>query len=613
MTDTLQPLLQRFDEVWLHDFEFSSQPDLRPDVVCLAAIELRSGRTLRLWRDQLTDTPPYRTDDRVLFVNFIANAELTCHLALGWPVPRHVLDLSPAFRNIVSGRHTPEGKGLLGALAYYGFTNLDQKRKDAMRKRIMQGWPFTAEEQKQIQDYCHGDVEDLLKLLPKVLAEPEFNLNIALYHGEFVAMLAAAEHAGVPIDRDIFPSLADEHAWREIRDAMVPAVNAQYGVYVCDVHGRWSFSMAQFEAYLERDGLLAGWPRTDTGRLNMKDRVWEEATKGWPQLQQLRELRHTQNKMRRVKLAVGADFRNRTTLWTFKSKTSRTQPAAREWIFSPATWLRSLIKPEPGTAIAYIDYSSMEFLLAASFSDGHLGPVNRMMEMYLSGDPYLSYAKAIGAIPAHITKKSPEWASKYHAIRYRYKVMLLAVQYGMSAPTLAARLKVSVFEAAKMLTRHREQFRQYWAWSDDYIQHAMQTGVMRTAFGWHCRVGITEFNERSMRNWPIQATGAEIFRIACILGARHGIKIIAPNHDAVLIEAPLGRIDADIVLMRECMRRASRIVLNRDQNSTHELRTDYVKVPSKEYPERYMDERGAKFWAHVMQFLAEYQKKKDAA
>jgi len=141
----------------------------------------------------------------------------------------------------------------------------------------------------------------------------------------------------------------------------------------------------------------------------------------------------------------------------------------------------------------------------------------------------------------------------------------------------------------------------------------MQTGMMRTAFGWHCRVGITEFNERSMRNWPIQATGAEIFRIACILGARHGIKIIAPNHDAVLIEAPLGRIDADIVLMRECMRRASRIVLNRDQNSTHELRTDYVKVPSKEYPERYMDERGAKFWAHVMQFLAEYQKKKDAA
>jgi hypothetical protein len=28
-------------------------------------------------------------------------------------------------------------------------------------------------------------------------------------------------------------------------------------------------------------------------------------------------------------------------------------------------------------------------------------------------------------------------------------------------------------------------------------------------------------------------------RIACILAARHGIKIIAPVHDAVLIEAPI--------------------------------------------------------------------------
>jgi hypothetical protein len=37
-----------FEEIWLHDFEFVSQPGERPDVGCLAAPELRSGRTLRL-------------------------------------------------------------------------------------------------------------------------------------------------------------------------------------------------------------------------------------------------------------------------------------------------------------------------------------------------------------------------------------------------------------------------------------------------------------------------------------------------------------------------------------------------------------------------------------
>ena len=188
---------------------------------------------------------------------------------------------------------------------------------------------------------------------------------------------------------------------------------------------------------------------------------------------------------------------------------------------TPAVWLRSLIKPEPGMAVAYIDYSSMEFMIAAVLSDGHCGPVNTMLDMYLSGDPYLAFAKRVGAMPSWATKTS-------HAdVRDKYKVMLLATQYGMAAETLAGRLGVSTFEAHEMLNQHRELFAQYWVWSDDWVQHALQSGAMSTAFGWTCRTGILELNERSIRNWPIQATGADILRIACILAARHGIKILA--------------------------------------------------------------------------------------
>jgi hypothetical protein len=128
---------------------------------------------------------------------------------------------------------------------------------------------------------------------------------------------------------------------------------------------------------------------------------------------------------------------------------------------------------------------------------------------------------------------------------------------------------------------------------------------MRTAFGWTCRTGITEFNERSIRNWPIQATGADILRISCILATRHRIRLLAPVHDAVLIEAPSERIEADVVVMRELMRRASRIVLNADCSGTHELRTDYTIV---RYPERYGDKRGTEIWQEVMQLLADYQR-----
>jgi DNA polymerase I len=598
-TDAVAWLLSLFDEVWLHDFEFISRPGEQPDVVCLAAHELRSGQTLRLWRDQLGPLPPYRTDDRVLFISFVANAECACHLALGWPLPARVLDLNPAFRNITNGRSTPEGKGLLGALRYYGLDAIGVKQKDGMRDRIIRGWPFTPEEQQRILEYCFSDVDSLARLLPKILSDPDFDLGIALYHGEFAAVSAVMEHNGVPIDMDVFPRLANNDIWRAVRDAMVPAIDTRYGVYVRNAAGDWTFNMEKFAAYLTREGI--GWPLLESGKLNMKRKTFEEMSKGWPQLEELRQLRHARDKMRKVKLAVGKASRNRTVLWPFKAKTSRTQPKAAQWIFSPAVWLRSLIKPEPGMAVAYIDYSAMEFLLAASLSDGHCSPHNPMLEMYQSGDPYLSFAKAVGAIPDHITKQT---LGNYGIVRDRYKVMLLAVQYGMQAETLAGRLGVTTFEAHEMLNQHRAQFRQYWSWSDDFVQHALQIGIMRTAFGWTCRTGITEFNERSIRNWPIQATGADVLRIACILATRHGIKLLAPVHDAVLIEAPIEKIETDVALMREIMRRASRIVLNADAAGCHELRTDAKII---RYPDRYSDKRGDKIWLEVMELLAKYQ------
>jgi DNA polymerase I len=91
-------------------------------------------------------------------------------------------------------------------------------------------------------------------------------------------------------------------------------------------------------------------------------------------------------------------------------------------------------------------------------------------------------------------------------------------------------------------------------------------------------------------------------RIACILGTRHGIKILAPVHDAMLIEAPIDRIETDMALMREIMRRASRIVLNANSNGELELRTDATVV---RYPERYMDARGEGIWELVTRLLDE--------
>ena len=76
-----------------------------------------------------------------------------------------------------------------------------------------------------------------------------------------------------------------------------------------------------------------------------------------------------------------------------------------------------------------------------------------------------------------------------------------------------------------------------------------------------------------------------------------GIRVCAPVHDAVLIEAPLEELDERVQQAQELMRGASRQVLG-----DFELTTD---ADIYCYPERYRDEeRGGKFWDKVMDLLS---------
>ena len=140
-------------------------------------------------------------------------------------------------------------------------------------------------------------------LLPKLLQEPDFNLEIALHWGEFAAVSALMEHRGIPLDREIVPQLQDKRAWAFVRDAVVPRIDAQYGVYIQDKAGDWHFSIERFEALCARLGI--DWPRLESGKLNLRRKTFESMCKAYPELESLRQLRHARDKMRRIKLAVG--------------------------------------------------------------------------------------------------------------------------------------------------------------------------------------------------------------------------------------------------------------------------------------------------------------------
>ncbi len=567
---------REFREVWVADYEFNGQPGDVVTPVCLVARELASGRTLRLWRSEMQSLSesPYAIDADSLFVAYYASAEMGCHLALGWPTPENVLDLFAEFRAHTNGVQRVGGASLLHALAWHGLAGIASEDKETMRELILSGGPWDPAAQVAILDYCESDVTACAELLHAM--EPRIDLPRALLRGRYMKAAARVEADGIPIDLPLLNQLRSR--WGDIQSDLITAIDRDYGVYEGN-----AFREQRFAAYVEREGI--GWPRLESGRLALDDDTFRDMAKAHPQLSALRELRVTLSGMRLSELPVGRDGRNRCMLSAFRARTGRNQPSNSKFIFGPAVWLRGLIRPSSGRGVAYIDWSQQEFGIAAALS----GDPN-MREAYVSGDPYLAFAKQAGAVPAEATKQS------HAAEREQFKACVLAVQYGMGEESLAQRIDQPVCRARELLSLHASTYRVFWKWSDACLDHANLHRVLYTTFGWPIHVD-SDANPRSLRNFPMQANGAEMLRLACCLITEAGIQVCAPVHDALLIEASLADLEATIAAAQELMAMASEVVLD-----GFRLRSDAKIV---RYPDRYMDDRGKQMWDKVIALIRE--------
>ncbi len=348
--------------------------------------------------------------------------------------------------------------------------------------------------------------------------------------------------------------------------------------------GPLTFSAARWAQYLARRCIP--WPRLGSGALALDDDTFREMAKLYPaEVGPIRELRHALGQMRLNELAVGADGRNRLMLSAFRSVTGRNQPSNSRFVFGPSCWLRSLIRPEPGRALAYVDWSQQELGIAAALSGDE-----RMMGAYTSGDFYLTFAKMAGAIPPTATKQT------HGRERDQFKTVALGVLYGLSAHGLARKLGEPPHRGRELLALHRRTFRRFWEWSDSVEERAILAGELRTVFGWTVRVG-PDVNPRSLRNFPMQANGAEMMRLAACLATERGIGVCCPVHDAFLIEAAVDEIEAETVRMQGAMRQASEWVL-----PDFPLKTDAKVI---RYPDRFTDPRGESMWAAVSGIVEE--------
>jgi DNA polymerase I len=574
MAGSIPTRLAQFREVWVMDTEYIARDGERPIPVCVVARELHTGATHRHWIDELKEmrTPAYGLGDDCLLVAYSCVGDLQVHLGLRWDLPARVVDLHAEFRHWANGRSHIVRHGLLDALNAFGLGGMSATEKNDTRDLIIGGGPWSAAERDLIIRYCEEDVKATTALLVKMI--DRIDLQRALIRGRYLRSLALVEWHGVPIDQELHQRIGINR--EAIMAGLIREVDSAFGVYDGD-----RFNKQRFSAYLARHAIP--WPKNKSGNLILDRDTFKEQAEIYPQLAPLHALRRSLSALKKNSLAVGHDGRNRAYLAPFGSRTGRNQPSTSESIFGLPSWWRGLIQPLPGYGVAYLDWDQQEFGIAAALSGDPA-----MMDAYRSGDPYLAFAKQAGAVPHDATKAS-------HPLeRDRFKQCVLAVQYGMGAVSLGLRLKISPAHADQLLRMHRQTYNKFWSWSDATHETALVRGWIETVFGWRQRL-TTDINERSVRNFPMQANGAEMMRIAVAMAIEAGIELCMPVHDALLIHAPLEALGDQVEKLSSIMEEASQIVLG-----GFRLRSGQTII---RHPDRFIEGRGQVMWDLVQGIL----------
>jgi len=476
--------------------------------------------------------------------------------------------------------------GVGGALRYFLEDEIDVVRKEEMRDRILQGPPFSAQEKRDIVAYCEDDVRALARLVPHIVPTIR-SLPHAMFRAKSQWAVAQQERRGVPTNRPRLMRLRNH--WEEMQLDLVTELDRPFGCYEI-IDGKPHWRKERFADYARRNGMI--WPRLDSGALDETDQTFRQMAGRYPQIEQLRELRYSISKLRLHDLSVGHDGRNRASLWAYGTKTARNAPGASQYIFGPAKWIRHLITAPPGRVLVHRDYCQQEVRIAAALSGD-----TALLQACESGDVYLGIAEQLGFLSEVMSEDERK------AIRALFKIVVLGIQYGMGARSLAILACISLYEAGEILARLRARFRRFFDYTYRVLDHAGLRLEIGTPFGWYMQCP-SNINPRTVRNFPIQSTGAEILHVACILAERRGIELVAPIHDAFLAEGSASEAEKLSLALDQLMADAAVVVLR-----GYRLPTDCQIIKPGEH---YQDERGAAMWATVTRLVAKLEREQVA-
>jgi DNA polymerase-1 len=504
-----------YRRVWVVDTEYRSVGG-RPRARCLCALDLLSGERREVWlAGVIKPLCPFEMAADECFVFFAADADVGVLIELGWIIPRHVIDVRIEFMRIRCGlaplpsldggdpdiaaekeakaskrRHKKPGQFSLSRVSrHYGIPFIEDEAKGDFRDLAMRpGDEYTDVEQRALIGYCRGDVDATAEAARRVwddagLSDPR-TLNQALIRGFYMSAAAWVRRVGIPIDLPLYRRFSMNAG--ALRSAFIDKHADRF-----DVHERGSFNFVKFEAFLAREGFLAEWPRTPKGLLATSGKTLERLGGTRPVVGELLSFLATvdllegigssfnqageieEDESKSGGLLINANHRNHAAVFPFGAKTSRNAPRGRAFLFTNPHWMRFLIRPEKGRAIAYLDWIAQELRIAAARSDDPA-----LSALSERADPYIELAITLDLAPQGATKKSHPTARKI------CKVLTLAMLYGAGPHMVATMANMSLAKANGLLRRQRATFPVFYAWSDNFAYRGLSAAPLWSPLGW---------------------------------------------------------------------------------------------------------------------------------
>lgn len=199
-----------------------------------------------------------------------------------------------------------------------------------------------------------------------------------------------------------------------------------------------------------------------------------------------------------------------------------------------------ILSPPAGNVYALLDFEQQEPMVAA-----YLSGCKSLIEKYERGDIYSQLASEI---------------TNSQVSRDVFKTLLLSHINGTGVQHAAEKLNKPELVVRRWLIQLKQQLNPI----DSYLNHqvflARRSGLLQS-LDWQHYVSSAQ-RDRSIRNWPLQATGADIMRRACFNLDDANIPLLLTNHDSFLVRLDEESQDSQLELAVKALNDASAEVLH---------------------------------------------------